>query len=49
MGVCPRLKFDNFVVINCLGYEFYIYIAFEFFYAFPLLIYDVMYDISTIP
>ena len=47
MGVCPRLEFDNIMFINCLGYDFYIYGAFEF-YAIPLLIYDVMYDITTI-
>ena len=29
MGVCPRLEFDNIMVINCLGYDFYIYGAFE--------------------
>ena len=30
MGVCPRLEFDNIMLINCLGYIFYIYGAFEF-------------------
>ena len=35
MGVCPRLEFDNIMFINCLGYDFYIYGAFEFFYAIP--------------
>ena len=49
MGVCPRLKFDNIMFVNCLGYDFYIYGAFEFFYPISLLIYDVMYDITTIP
>ena len=29
MGVCPRLEFD-IMFINCLGYDFYIYDAFEF-------------------
>ena len=24
MGVCPLLKFDNIMFINCLGYDFYI-------------------------
>ena len=48
MGVCPLLEFDYIMFINCLGYVFYIYGAFEF-YAIPLLIYDVMYDITTIP
>ena len=46
MGVFPRLEFDNITPINCLGYDFYIYGAYEF-YAIPLLIYDVMYDITT--
>ena len=30
MGVCPRLEFKNIMFINFLGYEFYIYVAFEF-------------------
>ena len=30
MGVCPRLEFDNSMLINCLGYDFYIYGAFKF-------------------
>ena len=30
MGVCPRLEFDNIMLFNCLGYDFYIYGAFEF-------------------
>ena len=30
MGVCPRLEFDTIMFINCLGYDFYIYGAFEF-------------------
>ena len=30
MGVCPRLDFDNIMLINCLGYTFKIYGAFEF-------------------
>ena len=30
MGVCPRLEFDNIMFINWLGYDFYIYGAFEF-------------------
>ena len=44
MWVCPRLEFYNIMFINCLGYDFYI-----FFRAITLLIYDVMYDITTIP
>ena len=49
MGVCPRLDFYNIILFNCLGYNFNIYGAFEFFYAIPLLIYDVMNDITIIP
>ena len=30
MGVCPHLEFDNIMFINCLGYVFYIFGAFEF-------------------
>ena len=30
MGACPRLEFDNIMFINCLGYGFHIYGAFEF-------------------
>ena len=29
MGVYPRLEFDNIMFINYLGYDFYIYGAFE--------------------
>ena len=47
-GVCPRLEFDNIMFINCLGYDFYIKVHLSF-YAISLLIYDVMYDITTIP
>ena len=47
MGVCQRLEFDNIMFINCLGYEFYIYGAFEFL-CNSMIIYDVMYAITTI-
>ena len=30
MGVCSRLEFDNIMLLNCLGYDFYVYGAFEF-------------------
>ena len=30
MEVCTRLEFDNIMFINCLGYVFYNYGAFEF-------------------
>ena len=34
MGVCSRLDFDNIILLNCLGYNFNIYGAFEFFCNF---------------
>ena len=37
MGVCPRLEINNIMFINCLGYDFYIYGAFEFFMQFHCL------------
>ena len=48
MRVRPRLDFDNIVLLNCLGYNFNIYGAFEF-YAIPMLTYDVMNDITITP
>ena len=47
MGVCPRLEFDNIMFINCLGMTL-IFIVHLSFYVIPLLIYDVMYAITTI-
>ena len=34
MEVCPRLEFDHIMFINCLGYDFYIYGAFEFLFNY---------------
>ena len=34
MGVCPLLDFENIMLFNCLGYNFNIYGAFEFFMQF---------------
>ena len=48
MGVCPRLEFDNIMFINCLGMTF-IFMVHLSFYAIPMLIYDFMYNITTIP
>ena len=48
MGVCPRLEFDYIMCINCLGYDI-IFMVHLSFYAIPLLMYDVMCDITTIP
>ena len=47
MGVCPHFEFDNIKFSNCLGMT--IFMVHLSFYAIPLLIYDVMYDITTIP
>ena len=30
MGVCPRLDFENIMLIKSLGYNLNIYVAFEF-------------------
>ena len=30
MGVYTRFEFNSIMFINCLGYDFYIYVAFEF-------------------
>ena len=46
--VCPRLEFDNIMFLYCLGYDFLFMVHLSF-YAIPLLIYDVMYDITRIP
>ena len=48
MTVCPRLEFDNNMLFNCLGHDF-IFMVHLSFYAIPLLIYDVMNDITIIP
>ena len=48
MEVCPGLEFDDLMLFNCLGCDFYIIVHLSF-YAIPLLLYDVMYDITTTP
>ena len=48
MGVCPRLEFNNIMSFNRLGYDS-IFMVHLSFYATPLLIYDVMNDITIIP
>ena len=30
IGVCPRLAFENIMLFNCPGYNFIIYVTFEF-------------------
>ena len=46
MAVCLRLGFDNLVIVWGMTFLFLVHLSF---YAIPLLIYDVMYDITTIP
>ena len=48
MGVCPRLEFDNimFIIVWRMTFIFMVHLSS---YVIPLLIYDVMYDITTIP
>ena len=48
MGVCSRLEFDNSMLLYCLGYNL-IGMVYLSFCAIPLLIYDVMNDITIIP
>ena len=48
MGVCPRLDFENIMLFNCLGITLIFMVRLSF-YAIPLLIYDVMNDITIIP
>ena len=48
MGVCPRLVFENTMLFNRLGITLIFMVRLTF-YAIPLLIYDVMNDITIIP
>ena len=48
MGVCPRLDFENIMLFNSLGITSVFMLRLSF-YAIPLLIYDVMNDITIIP
>ena len=48
MGVCLRLDFDNIMLFNWLGITL-IFMGRLSLYAIPLLIYDVMNDITIIP
>ena len=49
MGVCPRLDFDNIMLFNFFWGITLIFMVRLSFYAIPLLIYDVMNDITIIP
>ena len=48
MGVCPAWNLIILCLLIVLGMAF-IFMVHLSFYAIPLLIYDVMYDITTIP
>ena len=48
MGVCPRFEYDILCLLIVWGMTFILMVHFSF-YAIPLLFYDVMYDITTIP
>ena len=48
MEVCPRLDFENIMLFNCLGITLILMVRLSL-YAIPLLIYDVMNDITIIP
>ena len=47
MGVYPRFVFDYIIFLFVWGMTFILMVRWSF-YAIPLLIYDVMYDIITI-
>ena len=48
MEVCPRLEFDNIMLFIVWGMT-YIFMVHLSCYAIPLIIYDVMNDITIIP
>ena len=48
MGDSPSLEFYNIMFVIVWGMPF-IFMVHLSFYAIPLLIYDVMYDITRIP
>ena len=48
MGVCPRLDFENIIYLIVWGINLIFMVRLSF-YAIPLLIYDVMNDITVIP
>ena len=48
MGVCPRLDFDILCYLIVWGITLIFMVRLSF-YAIPLLIYDVMNDITIIP
>ena len=48
MGVCPRLDFENICYVIVWGITFIFMVRLSF-YAIPLLIHDVMNDITIQP
>ena len=48
MGVCPHLEFDSILLLFVRGMTS-IFMVHSSYYAFPLFIYDVVNDITTIP
>ena len=48
MVVCPRLEFEILCLLIVWGMSFTFFWHLSF-YAIPLLMYDVMYDITRIP
>ena len=48
MGVCPRLNLIILCLLIVWGMAFMVMVHVSV-YAIPLLIYDVMYDITTLP
>ena len=48
MGVCPRLDFENIIYLIVWGINLIFMVRLSL-YAIPLLIYDVMNDITVIP
>ena len=50
MGVCPRLDFEKLILCYLIVWGItLIFMVCLSFYAIPLLIYDVMNDITIIP
>ena len=48
MGVCPCLDFENIIFLIVWGINLIFMVRLRF-YVIPLLIYDVMNDITIIP
>ena len=46
-GVCPRLEIIDFMQISCLWCMTFVVLMHLSFYAILLIVFDVMYDITT--